>query len=220
MIESIGPNIFGLNFDAFLLLASGVFYILSALFILNPLREEKSELVWALFAFLIYQALNMFFMGLEFQTKNIVYSNIAALSVFIGSVYMLKFPFSSFSQGIRKNLFLGSLVIVFSLFIWFMQTKEKQEALMHFTIWYDIFINGIVVGGFMIILAFRTTERWLKMKAIGGGGGVLSCCVVSNVAMLSGTVIVSAIFSFLAPIFILGTLMFARKKQVKEITGM
>jgi len=217
MIESIGPEVFGLSFDAFLLLASGVFYILSALFILNPLKQEKSELVWALFAFLIYQAVNMFFMGLEIQTKNIIYSNVAALAVFIGSAYMLKFPFSSFSEGVRKILFLSSLVIVFVLFIWFMQTTKKQEMLMKFTIWYDIFVNGIITGGFMIFLAFRTTERWLKMKAFGGGGGVLSCCMISNIAMLSGTVIVSTIFSFLAPIFIIGTLMFARKKQKESI---
>ena len=216
-MESSGPEILGLGFNAFLLLASGVFYVLCALFILKPLRQEKSELIGALFAFLVYQAVNMFFMGLEFQTMNIIYSNIAALAIFIGSVYMLKFPLSSFSQGIRKSFFLISMVVVLGLFLWFMQTEEKQMILMRFVVWYDVVVNGIIVGGFMIILALRTTERWLRMKAIGGGSGVLSCCIVSDLAMLSGAMIVSAIFSFLAPVLILGSLMFARSRQ-KQIS--
>ena len=100
-----GPMILGLNLEVFIMLASGIFYLICASFLWKPFKKEKNELIGALFAFLIYQALSMFFMGLEMETKNILYSNIASISVFIGSVYMLKFPFSFFPKIVSKILF-------------------------------------------------------------------------------------------------------------------
>lgn len=209
-MEAMGPQILGFSMDSFLMLASGVFYILCAFLVWRSYKKEKNELVGALLAFLVYQALNMIFMGLEMHTMNMVYSNLAALSVFLGSAYMLKFPFSSFSKGTRSSLFFLSLVAVLGLFAWFMQTEARQMTLMHFTLWYDIVVNGVLVGGFMFVLALRTTEKWLKIKAIGGSTGVISCCIVSNGAMLSGALLASAVFGFLAPVCILGSLLVSR----------
>ena len=62
----------------------------------------------------------------------------------------------------------------------------------------------------MFVLALRTTEKWLKIKAIGGSTGVISCCIVSNGAMLSGALLASAVFGFLAPVCILGSLLVSR----------
>lgn len=210
-MESTGPIILGLQFVPFLLIASGVFYLLCAFLLWKPMRQEKNELIYALFAFLCYQAINMFFMGLEIQTMNMVYSNIAALSVLVGSAYMLKFPFSSLSQGTRKAIFGLSIVAVLSVFVWFMQTEARQEALMNFTLWYDLAVNGILVGGFMILLALRTAGSQ-RIKAMGGGSGVVSCCVLSNGAMLGGAMLTSATFGFLAPVLILGSLLVARRR--------
>lgn len=213
MMMGSGKMVLGLHLESFLMLASGVFYIICAMFLWKPFRKEGNELVGALFAFLLYQAVNMFFMGLEMQTINMMYSNIAALAVLLGSAYMLKFPFSSFSRGVRRVLFLLSLIVVIGIFAWFMQTEEKQMMLMDFVLWYDLVVNGIMVGGFMILLALRTSEKILKVKALGGGTGVVSCCVVSNGAMLGGAMITGSLFSFLAPVAILSSLMFSRKKQ-------
>lgn len=212
-----GKMILGLHLESFLMLASGVFYILCALFLWKPFRKEGNELVGALFAFLLYQAINMFFMGLEMQTMNMLYSNIAALAVLLGSAYMLKFPFSSLSRGARKIIFLTSIVVVLGIFTWFMQTEAKQMSLMNFVLWYDLVVNGLMVGGFMILLALRTSEKILKVKALGGGTGVVSCCVVSNGAMLGGAMITGSLFSFLAPVVILASLMFSRKKQDQNL---
>ncbi len=174
------------------------------------MRRDKNELISALFAFLVYQAISMIFMGLEMHTMNMNYTYIATLSVLIGSTYMLKFPFSSLSQGVRRIIFMFSLVVVLGIFIWFMQTAERQMSLMNFTLWYDIIVNGIVVGGFMLMLGLRTKEGSLRLKALGGGTGVVSCCVVSNGAMLGGAILTSSAFAFLAPILILGSLLIAR----------
>jgi hypothetical protein len=195
------------------MLASGIFYVICAFVVYKSYKKEKNELIGALLAFLGYQAINMFFMGLEMQTMNMLYSNVAALSVLVGSAYMLKFPFSSFSKGTRRLVFFISLIIGLGIFAWFMQNETREMALMNFILWYDIIVNGILVGGFMLLLAIRTSEKWLKIKAFGGGTGVITCCVVSNGAMLSGALLASSFFGFLAPIVILVSLMFTKKKE-------
>jgi glucan phosphoethanolaminetransferase (alkaline phosphatase superfamily) len=110
-------------------------------------------------------------------------------------------------------VFFISLIIGLGIFAWFMQNETREMALMNFILWYDIIVNGILVGGFMLLLAIRTSEKWLKIKAFGGGTGVITCCVVSNGAMLSGALLASSFFGFLAPIVILVSLMFTKKKE-------
>lgn len=213
------PMVLGLSLDVFLMIASGVFYLICAAFVLKPMRREKNELINALFAFLIYQAVSMFFMGLEMETMNMLYGNIAALSVFVGSAYMLKFPLSSLSKSARNISFMAVLIIALGVFIWFMQTEARQMSLMGFVLWYDLVLNGIIVGGSILGYGFKVTERFAKTKALAGGSGVISCCVVSNVAMIGGAFVLSSVFQFLAPILILGALAFARKKSPSTPAG-
>jgi predicted tellurium resistance membrane protein TerC len=65
---------------AIVFLASGVFYVLCALFLLKPMREQKNELIAALFAFLVHQAISMLAMGLEKQTMDMNYAYVSALA--------------------------------------------------------------------------------------------------------------------------------------------
>jgi hypothetical protein len=159
----------------------------------------------------MYQAIGMFFMGLNMQTMNATQGQIASLAVFIGSAYMLKFPFASFSASVRKVVFYLSIAVVIGLFGWFMTTPDRQMALMNFTLWYDIIVNGLVVGGSIIIFGLGAKERIIRIKSIGGGTGVVSCCVVANSAMLGGAIITSSVFQFLAPVVILTTLALNRR---------
>lgn len=207
MMMDMGPVVFGnVHLVNLLLMVSGVFYLVCALSIFKAWRRDKNELVGALFAFLCYQAVSMFFMGLEMQTMNILYSNIAALAIFVGSAYMLKFPLSKLAQKTRDTLFLVVLIVLLGLFVWFIQTPAREMQLMHFVLWYDLVVNGIVVGGSIILYGLRATERLFKRKAVGGGVGVMSCCVVATGAMIGGAMVFGTIFSFLAPIIILSTL--------------
>ncbi len=213
MAMDTGPAVFGFHLSAILMLASGIFYLVCAIFLWRTYRREKNELIGALFAFLAYQAVAMFFMGVQIQTMNMAYSYVATLAVFIGAAYMLKFPFSSFSQRIRRIVFILSLAVGLGLFIWFMQTPERQAGLMNFTLWYDIVVNGLVVGGFIMFFGIGAKESWLRIKAIGSGSGVVACCVVSNVAMLGGALVTGSVFQFAAPVIILASLAIAHKKQ-------
>ena len=215
MMMPMGPTYLGFHLDTLLMAASGIFYLICAISIWKPFRQEKNELISALFYFLVYQAISMFFMGVEMQTMNMIYSNIAALSIFIGSAYMMKFPLSSLSEKTRKISFMLILLAVLGVFAWFMQTPEKQMDLMHAVLWYDLVVNGIIVGGSMFVFGFKATERFTRMKAIGGGSGVIACCVASNAAMLSGALFTGSIFAFLAPVIILASLNAATQKMAQ-----
>ncbi len=207
MMMDMGPVVFGnIHLVNLLLMVSGVFYLICALSIFKTWRREKNELVGALFAFLSYQAVSMFFMGLEMHTMNMMYSNIAALAIFVGSAYMMKFPLSKLSEGARRSSFLLIMVALLGLFTWFMGTPERQMDLMHFVLWYDLVVNGLLIGGSIIVFGLKATESISKKKALGGGTGVVSCCVVATGAMIGGAMLAGTIFSFLAPIIILSTL--------------
>ncbi len=217
MMMTTGTVIWGYDLAVWLMMAAGIFYIICAYFVWRSYKQEKNELIGALLAFLVYQAFNMFFMGLEINTMNMIYSNIAALAVLIGSTYMLKFPFSTFSQSVRRGAFLVSLVVALGVFIWFMQTEGRQMELMNFTLWYDLVVNGIIVGGSIILIGLMSTSKWHRIKALGGGSGVLTCCVVANGAILSGAIVTGSIFGFIAPLLILGSLGLSRLNQPAKI---
>lgn len=207
MSGMLGPIVFGnVHLGVLLMIVSGIFYFLCALVLVKPYKEEKNELVGALLAFFSYQTISMIFMGIEMHTHNLLYSNIAALSIFIGSAYMLKFPISSLPEKVRKFAFFGVLIVTIGIFISYMGTEAKQMQLMMFVMWYDLVINGIIVGGSIVLFGFKVNERRLKLKALGGGTGVVSCCVAANAAMMGGALFASAFFQFLAPLLILGTI--------------
>lgn len=208
-----GVDVFGIDLFILILFTSGFIYLLCALVIWKIKKMENNELVNALFAFLIYQFFGMTFMAIEMLTMEIMYSNIAALAIFVGSAYMLKFPLSKLSQKARSLSFLIILVILFIAFGWFMITPERQHALMHFIMWYDVVVNGIIVGGSIILFALMTKERAKKKKAITGGAGIMSCCVVANTSMIVGALATSAVFQFVAPLLILLSLQNAQKNQ-------
>lgn len=206
----MGPVVLGMHLENLLMVASGVFYLICAYFVYKTYVKEKSELIGALLAFLIYQAISMFFMGIEMHTMNMLYGNIAGAAVIIGTAYMLKFPFSGFAEKTRRVIFLVLLIASLGLFAWFMQTPERQTDLMHFVLWYDLIANGILVGGSILLFGLKSRESALRKKALGGGTGVLSCCIAANGFMLTGAMIASSVFAFLAPLFILFSLKSAK----------
>ena len=216
MMEMSGSMLMGLPLEIALMLASGVFYVICAALIWKPFQHERNELIGALFAFLLYQAIAMTLMGMEMLTHVMMYSTIGSLAILIGSVYMLKFPFSYFSLGVRKILFVLSMLAAFALFAWFVSSPEREMELMHFILWYDLVINGLIVGLFMISAGLRSPLGWFKAKAIGGGAGVTTCCVAANAAMISGAFIMSSVFQFIAPVLIVVSLAAGRKLQQRK----
>ena len=203
------PNQIVFNFlplGVFFMFAAGVFYVFSALFLWKGVRE-KSDLINALITFLSYQAIAKFSMGLGVLTLNPIFGKIAPLAVIIGAAYMLKFPLSVLSASTRKALFAVILAVSVIGYGWLISTPEGQATLGSFVAWYDILLNGVLVGGTIILFGIRSANSLYKTKALGGGSGVVSCCVVGNVAMISGLALTSVVFQFFAPILILGSLL-------------
>lgn len=207
----MGPTLWGLDVSSLLMLISGVFYVICAIVVYRSYRTEKSELIGALLAFLVYQSVSMFFMGVEMLTHNLLYGNIAGFAVILGSAYMLKFPLSKFSAGVRRSVFFIVLIAAFGVIAWFMQSIELQKQLMSFVLWYDLVVNGVIAGGSIVVYGLKVRENTLRAKALTGGTGVLSCCMVANGFMLTGSMIIGSLVGFLAPLFILGSLKLGKK---------
>ncbi len=210
------PNVLVFGFlplGIFLMIAAGTLYVFSALYLWKSAKGENSDLVNALMTFFLYQAVAKFSMAFGAYTSTPIFGKLAALSVLIGAAYMLKFPLSVLSAWTRKVLFMVILIASVVVFAWFMGTPEKQDLLLQYVTWYDIILNGIIVGGTIIFFGIRNVNKVYKTKAVGGGSGVVSCCVVANVAMLSGALLTSVIFQFLSPILILGAMLFGKNKQ-------
>lgn len=218
-MENILAFIFeNLRSNVFLMLGAGTIYLLSALFLFRLTKGERTELMNALLTFLVYQAIAKFAMGFQMYTGVAILGQVAVLAVLIGATYMLKFPFSIFSSAwVRRVLFMVAFGVSVLAFAWFLQTPEKQATIMSFIVWYDLVVNGLVVGGTIILYGLRSSDRFYRTKALSGGSGVMSCCVVANVAMISGAALVSSFFQILAPVLILGSFMITKHNKNQGI---
>ena len=213
MMSESGPMFLGYPVEISVMVLAGIVYLVCAAIVWGPMRKERNELIGALFAFLVYQALSMILMSVGVETMNMSLENLSALAIFIGSVYMLRFPFSYFGAAMRRILFSLSLIGVFVIFAWFISSPEREMQLSHFITYYDIIVNGLVVGFFMFRAGIVAKNNWVRVKALGGGAGVASCCVVSNVASLGGFFTLSSLFAFLAPVIIVFSLITGRRIQ-------
>ena len=125
MMGMMGPTIYGFHLEVVLMIAAGIFYAICAYIVWKPLREGEKELISALTAFLIYQTFAMIFMGLGMQYMNMLLERLGSLAVFVGSVYMLKFPFSVLSEKARRTSFLLTMLAVLVIFTYFVTSPER-----------------------------------------------------------------------------------------------
>ena len=203
MSESAG----GIPLHIILMWSAGALYTLGAIsFLIAFYKEIANELMQALFAFLLSMALALILMGTGEYSQNITFGYLGTLSILIGSVFMLKFPLTVFSASLRKTLFRFLLLSVLAIFIWMVISHTGRQLIPQFIMWYMIIANGLVAGFFIFFAGLRSKEKALKIKAMGGGMGIASCCIVSHIASISGAIILSAIFQFLSPILLMLTL--------------
>lgn len=195
---------------------AGALYALASIMFLASFQEEiKNELMTALFAFLVSMAMALILMGTAEYSKNILYGYLGSLSILLGSVFMLKFPLTVFPTTQRKTLFQLILLGLLIAFIWMVVSTTGRQLMPQLIMWYMIVANGLIVGFFIFFVGLRSKERALKIKATGGGLGIASCCIISHVASMSGAILLSAIFQFLAPILLVLTLFTGRYYQRK-----
>ncbi len=194
--------------------AAAIFAVCTAIFYLEIIaKEPKNELTQTLFIFLLSMMFSLFLMGSGMYWKNMILVNLGSLSFFLGSAFMLKFPLTVFAPGTRKIVFYGAIIIALLLFAWLALSPSGAQVMMPVVIWLNLGLNGLVTGFFVFFVGLQAKERWLKVKAIGGGAGIMVCCVAAEVAVLTGALLVSAVFQFIAPIILLLSVLAGRKYQ-------
>lgn len=210
-------TILGIPLSIALMWGAGIMYFIGAVLLWRPLRAEKGELMTALFAFLVSMTAALFLMGAGEYWKSISLGYLGTLAVMVGSVFMLKFPLTTLSQGMRTTAFRIIFIVVLFLFIGMLALPGGQKLMPNFVMWYMMLVNGVVVGFFIFFAGLIAKARWFKVKAVGGGAGIASCCVASHVASMFGVLLLSAIFQFLAPLIIVLSIFVGRHYQKKEL---
>lgn len=210
-------QIFGIPLGIAIMWGGGVLYAGGAvLFFTSFRREMNNELMEALFAFLVSMAAALLLMGTGEYLGNMFFGYLGSLAIFIGSAFMLKFPLTVFPETTRKILFRLFLIISFISFMWLVLSPSGQKIMPMFVMWFMIVVNGLVAGFFLFFAGLRAKERAIRIKATGGGLGIASCCIVSHFASMSGAILLSAVFQFMAPLLLISSVFIGRQYQHGE----
>ena len=208
-------TIFGLPTAIALMYGAAFFYLIGIIATWKSYRSEPNELMGAFMAFLFSMGLALFLMGSAEYLAQPMLGAAGTLAILIGSVIMLRFPLSLIQQPLQSFLFYLSMVVAIVFFVIMMATKTGQEYMMPMIMWFMIAVNGIVVSFFVIYAGLKAKERWFKVKAVGGGAGIATCCLASHVAMMIGAPLLSATFQFAAPIIIAASIQLGKSLQIR-----
>ena len=207
-------QIFGIPSGIAIMWGGGIIYAVGAILFLTYFSKEmQSELMEALFAFLVSMAAALLLMGTGEYLGNMLFGYLGSLAILMGSAFMLKFPLTVFPITNRKILFRIILTIVLVSFIFIVLLPLGGKIMPIFIMWDMIIINGLVAGFFIFFAGLRSKERAIKIKATGSGLGIASCCIVSHLASMSGAILLSAVFQFMAPLLLISSVFIGRQYQ-------
>ncbi len=212
--------LFGFPTPIVLMWAAAVsFGLCTIVFYLTVFKENaKDEMTISLFAFLLNMVFTLSFMSFGMYLNNILLIDLGVFSFLVASTFMLKFPLTVFSKSLRETIFYIMLVVSLLLFLWIVFSPTGFKSIAPLILWINLGINGIVTGFFVFLVGLRAHERWVKVKAVGGGLGVMTCCVASEVATLAGSVFFFGLFNFISPIILTISVLLGRHYQ-KESQG-
>jgi len=176
--------------------------------------------MYAFFAFLVGMAWLHIFIGAGIYLKQMLLSHIGFLGGLIGATYTLKFPLSALSEPKRKSLFYFSLILALLITLWMIIFPHKTSIMIWASYLYMITVVGLISGFYIVWQGIKAKERWIKVKAIGGGMSLITCCLVADVLVLytlaAGIklVVVSGhFFMWLAPIILIFSIYLGRYLQ-------
>lgn len=216
--------ILGLPTAVFWMWFSAVVYITAIVIIWNPLRREKSELMYAFFAFLTGMAWLHVFIGAGVYWKQMLLSHIGFLGGLTGAVYTLKFPLSALSESKRKPLFYSALVIAWSIVALMLVFPHQNSTMIWDGYLFMIFTAGVAAGFYMVWWGIKAKERGIRIKGVVGGMGISTCCFLADVLVLyslffgmQSTVVSGHFFMWLAPIILIAAVLYGR--HLEKIDG-
>jgi len=208
-------TILGVPGAIFWLWFSAFFYSIAVLFFWNPLKKEKTELMYAFFAFLFGMAVFHILLGFGFLWNSHFLIILGAFAALTGTAYTLKFPLTALRNHLaRKILFYIALTIAWLIVAWLIIFPHMMETMFWLVFGYMILVSGGISGFYIVWTGFKLKERWLKIKCIGGGSAIITCCFVADLMfLLMGMSVLGEIFMALAPMILISSIYLGRYLQ-------
>lgn len=210
----MAETILGLPETVFWLWFSAFFYSAAMLFFLEPLLKEKNELMLSFFAFLAGMAFFHIFLGVGLYLNNMLFIHLGALAALTGAAFTLKFPLTSLSESKRKPVFYSALAIAWLIMVYLLIFPHEMKTMLWLVLGYMVIVSGGIAGFYIIWQGLKAKETWVKVKCIGGGGGLFICCFVADVlVLLVGVSVLGELFMALAPVILILAIYLGRYLQ-------
>ena len=212
-MDSTSGGILGLPQTSLTLWISAVIYVFSMIVIRLPLRDKNNPLVLSFFSFLAGMAIFHLLLGAGhyFHSTQLVHAGI--FFVLTGSAFMVRFPLSNHPK-FEKAGFGAMLLIAWSISLLLIIYPHHSETVMSMAVFAYLMIAAGFSGGYMIIQGLSCTEIWMKIKAVGGGIGLIICAFMANIfVFFSGFSLIPALLVILAPMILLCSVLMGRRAQ-------
>ncbi|MDD5109812.1 MAG: hypothetical protein PHI63_01175 [Patescibacteria group bacterium] len=186
---------------------AALLYILTALLAFGTFLMERSELNRGLLVFLTSMAFALGFIGVAEYTKTPLLMGAMVVAVFAGGSFLLRLPCSLIPQPARRMVYATILAITGVLAAGVILVPTLQPFLPRVTTWYLMIVNGVINGLYLFTIGLRSKLASVRIKAAGGGVGIIFASLAAPVAAAAGaTAATSTAFHFLAPLIIIFTL--------------
>lgn len=217
----MSSTILGLPSGVFLLWVSSFFFLISSIIILKPLFEKKDKLTTAFFVWLLGMGLLHLFLGLGILLDITTLLHLGVFFGLTGSAYLIRIPFSGLIPRYEKTGFylvlLAGWIIVAWMFLW--PHVHSIELMLRLLFGYMILVAGILPGPYLIWMGIKSKIRAVRTKAVGGGIGIISCCLVADLFVLvayMGVAILPEFLMTIAPIILIASVLYGRKIEKQE----
>lgn len=205
--------ILGLPGNVFLLWLSASFYVLVILILFRPLKQIKNELILAFNAFLYGMAIFHIFLGAGIFLNNTVLIHFGIFAALTGSAFTLKFPLSSFNNLWQNIGFYTALAAAWVIVLWALLFSIPTDLILKITLAYMIIVTG-GAGFYTIFVGIKSSDPAVKVKCIGGGLGMVTCCFFADLLVFfKGVTMFGEFLMSIAPLIVLAGLFFGRRLQ-------
>lgn len=196
-----------------LLFISAFFYILVIVILAIFFKQVRSELMTAFNAFLYSMAIFHVFMAVGMYINNTALIHIGIFAALTGSAFTLKFPLSSFSWRLRQIGFYSALLLAWGIALWSILFSVPIDLSLKLALFYMIIFTG-GAGFYTIWVGLRSRDLGVKIKCLGGGGGLVTCCFAADLLVVfQGVTIFGEFLMSVAPLIVLAGLILGRRFQ-------
>ncbi|MDO8560445.1 MAG: hypothetical protein Q7S23_05485 [bacterium] len=193
---------------------AAILYVVGTIVFLPTFTRERSELTAAVLAFFASMAAGLSLLGAADLLDVPILAYLGAFSIITGACVMLRLPFTVLPQPLRPLAFYVSLAVSWLLLSWLVGTPDGRNLLLPATMAYMMVINGGITGGYLFSIGLRSRLPSVRVKAIGSGAGIASCCIGAHLATIAGApAVVAATFQLAAPLVLLTALFAGRAMQ-------